>query len=367
MPCIPYQGSKNLIARRLMDKMLEIKPNARYFVDLFGGGGAMTSEALSRGLLTSYNELDTGIYQVFKHCITSGIPKDWRRWISREEFKSLKDENTTYAYAMRIVWSFGNKGKDYLFSKEKEVWKKQGHEFLLNPLDNPMPYYEEKLGALRAYQELPSYLNDFPLIKPRLLEFVNLILKMEAIAVGGLLTSPVQDKWLKMSIKELRGIKHREIIDDINSYNPNVPKKKYRNPELKQLEQLQQLQQLEQLERLERLERLQQLERFKIDFSNLSYSDFDLSKYPKDETIIYCDPPYLNTIGYSLDFNFEAFKEWALNLDFCLFVSEYTNYLGFNECFSLEKRKNMNGANKGKALELLLWNGKHGRRLSLFD
>lgn len=60
-------------------------------------------------------------------------------------------------------------------------------------------------------------------------------------------------------------------------------------------------------------------------------------------------------------------KEWVSNLDYCLFVSEYTNYLGLNECFSLEKFKTMNGANKSKAIELLPWNEKHGRRLSLFD
>ena len=32
---IPYMGSKNKIALRLLKKMLEIKPNAKYFFDLF--------------------------------------------------------------------------------------------------------------------------------------------------------------------------------------------------------------------------------------------------------------------------------------------------------------------------------------------
>ena len=37
---IPYMGSKNSIAIMLFKRMLDLKPNAKYFVDLFGGGGA---------------------------------------------------------------------------------------------------------------------------------------------------------------------------------------------------------------------------------------------------------------------------------------------------------------------------------------
>lgn len=33
---IPYQGSKNKIAYQLIEKMLDLKPNTKYFFDLFG-------------------------------------------------------------------------------------------------------------------------------------------------------------------------------------------------------------------------------------------------------------------------------------------------------------------------------------------
>lgn len=39
---LPYMGSKNLIAKPLIDEMLKYKPNAKVFIDLFGGGGAMS-------------------------------------------------------------------------------------------------------------------------------------------------------------------------------------------------------------------------------------------------------------------------------------------------------------------------------------
>ena len=34
---IPYMGSKRKIAKELMQKMIEIKPKAKYFYDIFAG------------------------------------------------------------------------------------------------------------------------------------------------------------------------------------------------------------------------------------------------------------------------------------------------------------------------------------------
>jgi site-specific DNA-adenine methylase len=52
---IPYMGSKRKHANALICKMLEIKPNAKYFYDLFGGGGAMSFAALKKGMMVFYN------------------------------------------------------------------------------------------------------------------------------------------------------------------------------------------------------------------------------------------------------------------------------------------------------------------------
>ena len=46
---IPFQGSKQLIAEKLLIEMLKYKPKAKYFVDLFGGGGSMSFMALQMG------------------------------------------------------------------------------------------------------------------------------------------------------------------------------------------------------------------------------------------------------------------------------------------------------------------------------
>lgn len=64
------------------------------------------------------NDLNAGITQLFLDAINNKY-KDKKRWISREDFKRLKDD----PYIL-FVWSFGNKGTNYLFSQEVEEWKK---------------------------------------------------------------------------------------------------------------------------------------------------------------------------------------------------------------------------------------------------
>ena len=74
---------------------------------------------------------------------------------------------------------------------------------------------------------------------------------------------------------------------------------------------------LQSLERLERLERLQSLERLQP--LQLDYRDVPI---PKNDYIVYCDPPYVNTNAYLSSFNHDEFYKWALSIK-NLFISEY--------------------------------------------
>lgn len=51
----------------------------------------------------------------------------------------------------------------------------------------------------------------------------------------------------------------------------------------------------------------------KIDLSGvqLSASDYQNAEIPKGSGLIYCDPPYENTTGYSIAFDTEQFYKWA--------------------------------------------------------
>ena len=97
------------------------------------------------------------------------------------------------------------------------------------------------------------------------------------------------------------------------------------------------LQSLERLERLQSLEKLQSLE-----ITNLDYKDMQI----EEDSVIYCDPPYLNTNDYKIDFNHNEFYDWCRNQKNC-FISEYKTTINFKlvaeKCkfcsFSNENRK----------------------------
>lgn len=117
---IPYKGCKSKYAEQILSYI----PSADNFYDLFCGGGAITHCALLQNRWKNYimNDIDKGLSQLFVDAV-NGKYKNEKRWISREEFFKLKD---TDAY-VRYIWSFGNNGRDYMFSREIEETKRLGH------------------------------------------------------------------------------------------------------------------------------------------------------------------------------------------------------------------------------------------------
>lgn len=119
---IPYKGSKNSIAKWIVDSL----PRADTFVDLFMGGGAVTHAALLSGKYKNFiiNDIDGRMPQLFLDCIDGKYtPENHSEWISRKDFIEKKDADAYIA----LIWSFGNNGKDYLYSKEIESFKKAYH------------------------------------------------------------------------------------------------------------------------------------------------------------------------------------------------------------------------------------------------
>ena len=127
---IPYMGSKYKIA----DDILSVLPRGKRFVDLFGGGFAMSHAALLSGKYEQvlYNELNPLLPKLIKDTLAGKYAHE-RRWISREDFFRLKDVD---GY-VRCIWSFGNMGVTYLFGKDKEPIKKLGHDFVCFGKDIP--------------------------------------------------------------------------------------------------------------------------------------------------------------------------------------------------------------------------------------
>jgi site-specific DNA-adenine methylase len=117
---VPYKGSKNGIAEWIY-KQLPIRTN---FYDLFAGGCAITQIALMKGEYKNYfcNDIDPDGIKLFLNAIY-GKYENENRWISRADFFRLKDKDPYIKYC----WSYGNNGRDYLYSKEIEQCKKAWH------------------------------------------------------------------------------------------------------------------------------------------------------------------------------------------------------------------------------------------------
>ena len=364
---IPYKGSKRKISHLILQEIAKHAPHAKYFYDIFGGGGAMSLNAHYNGYKTHYNELDKDVYVYMKFLISQlqnkkgkyGIlPDEWYRFITKAEFDKIKAEKTPSVFRSFVLlnYSFGNDWHSYFCNKEKEIFKQKGHYLLLDNdkdcaewWDN---HFKENGSVVGIYNHLHSEIYPSLNWRERRAYFVDLTLKIEAIRVAGI-AHLFQKKSNADTYKAVKDISQKDLCRLIDKYNPHLPKKNYKGTqgkaltELKQLQrleilqqlqqleqlhhlqQLQQLQQLEQLQRLERLERLGQLQQLDlITHTNLDYAEVKISTPPQD-TIIYADPPYINTSEYKLcgnNFDYERFYQWCIDKakkGYNVFISEY--------------------------------------------
>lgn len=249
----PYKGSKN----RLAEKIVKLFPDAENFYDLFCGGCAITHRALIENRWKNYviNDIDSRCPKLFLDAI-NGKFKDETRWISREDFFKLKDDDGYVAFC----WSFGNNGRDYLYSKEIEPWKKALHYAIVfgdYSLGKELGFDFSVVDTIQGVQERKLFLQKY--------------LKNNNIG---------KDSPLKVSIETCN------ILENLNR-----------------------LQSLESLERLERPERLCK-----------SYDEIRI----KPNSIIYCDIPYKGTNKYNnIDFYHEAFYDWCKKQTELCFISSY--------------------------------------------
>lgn len=252
----PYMGSK----RKLAEKIVSILPPAENFYDLFAGGCAITHCAMEQGDIFGNkwknfiaNDIQ-GTTKLFAGAI-AGKYKNESRWISREDFKRLKDSDPY----VRWIWSFGNSGSDYMFGKDIEELKKLAHFYLFE----------------NGYDGTPK--------------------------------------------------KRTELV------------KRFKE-EMKKDGRFE-------LQRLEQLERLQQLEQ-------------DYRTVPiKENSIIYCDPPYKDTCGYSIDFDHDEFWNWVREQNVPVFVSEYQAPEDMKIVLSIERTSLLSSKSRVKKIENVYWNG----------
>ena len=116
---LPYMGSKNIYAKRILDCL----PAGKRFVDLFAGGCAVTDCAI-RKYNNKYeryliNDINSEIINLYLKCLQGQNPVS-KKWVSPDEF--IKSD-----YPTKLVWSFNSNTIEYIYSKQNISQKQKMH------------------------------------------------------------------------------------------------------------------------------------------------------------------------------------------------------------------------------------------------
>ena len=367
---VSYQGSKNKIAAEVVYNL----PSAPLLIDVFAGGGAITHAALLSHRFGSIlaNDYDCGALQLFYRASHGLIDfeEERKRWVSREDFKRLKDTDPI----VRYNWSFSNGGTDYLYSKEIEPYKRAYH-FALNCNDLTewnaigLDKFEPTSQSIRAHAEEIKDIYIRWWLKHNCYErdiealIANLKLDIErqseelrqwlceALTDAGITQAEVGRRLNTQMQRHYFGKSQwkfptKEAYDQKRTFMPKLDKEYEEVVGLyklrKSLQSLQSLQRLQSLERLQSLQSLQSLTISKADYKDIFVSE--------PTTVIYCDPPYINTSGYKdaireSGFNHAEFYDWCEAQKGLVVLSEYTAPADRFTCvWSKEKRVLAGGA-----------------------
>ncbi|HOS12718.1 MAG TPA: DNA adenine methylase [Candidatus Pacearchaeota archaeon] len=287
---IPYMGSKRKLAKSILDVILEQNPNCKYFYDLFGGGGAVSFEALQRPQIerVCYNEIDTTITELLNKVLYEGVSEEFYQWIDRETFNKNNKGKDWFAGFVKTVWSFGNRTVSYIYGKNIEEYKKLLHDIVVHRSKIAVGILHEKYGVELDYKYIKNNYN-------------------------------MDERRLYIIQNELR-------------------------EELKSLKHINRLPHIERLQHLKKIQCLQRKETLII--SNKSYEQVIIDT-PIHETIIYLDPPYKNTTQYQHRIDYEKLHEYIVNSPYKIYVSSY-NWDGLYEIASFNHRCTLSATNKNK-------------------
>ena len=356
---VPYKGSKNMIVKDLW-KAIPTKGFTNFY-DLFAGGCAVTHKALLSKSFGEYyaNDIDGQGLHLFEDSMNDRY-HDERRWISREDFEALKDADPYVA----CCWSFGNNQRDYLYSKEVEPWKKALH--YARVLGDSSLMYEFGIDTDGSRKDIIAHHDEY---KQKYIKWWLSKQEYTAEELDTLIEKckgdiAVQEEELRQYLLDgLRssGLSQTEVGQRLGTqmmghyfgrsqwafpteeyyrkmqtfmpaldkdYNEVVGFTKLRQSlqSLQSLERLQRLQSLENLENLQRLQSLQSLESLQS-LQNLQNLHATFKSYDEVEilpnSIIYCDPPYLETDDYKDEFDHERFYKWCERQKEITLISEY--------------------------------------------
>lgn len=267
---VPYQGSKNSIAKAIVDFL----PAGEVLVDLFAGGCAITHAALLSGKWKRIICNDLGkTPDLFVDAI-NGRCSHRTEWVSHEEFMRKCHEDPFIA----SVWSFGNSCDSYIYSSKIEPYKKAYHEV--------------------CYAETP-YLRHIAM-RHLLQELYNI----------GLLNVYYTDHKKVVNIEPYIEARRKELLEVINA------------------KKMMSLGSLKGFNVSQNIEHFKEMERDNIgDTLTVTHLDYRAVDIPQG-AVVYCDPPYQTPTSkgdYGVHFDYDTFRSWAKedHNGAQVFISEY--------------------------------------------
>lgn len=287
---LPYKGSKNRIAKKILD----VLPAAPVLYDVFAGGCAITHAALLSGKYSRVvaNDINGMIPHAFETAIAGGFRNE-DRWISRDNFQKLYKTDPYVA----ICFSFGNNLREYCYARDLEPYKRALHYAIF--WKDTAPWRElcpETADALKKAMESEQDRH-----KRRIGAGRAIVTALKTGLMNGSIDPAVMNKPIYKKIR-LHNLESRKRFECLNN--------------------------LETLQTDESLCRLQSLERITdVDVPlvlTVTTEDYKALTFEQGG-IIYCDPPYKSTEErYGRDFDFEDFYSWCEHQANPVFISEYT-------------------------------------------
>lgn len=295
---LPYVGNKG----QKVEQIMEVLPDGKRLVDVFGGGGCVSLTAASSGKYEEviYNDRRKTVVELLRALVNDKPHFNLMDYVAltREQFLNWRDNqpDSIERRLVLIAYSFSNNQSSYLWNKKNE---------------------EEKLLLTRA------------------LFYGNTGTGFDKLYNYSLNANTISEKYRLF---------HKWRREQLN---------RLQQPE--QLEKLEQMQRMQQLERLEQLERLQQLQQMD-QLQPLEYSVKDYRKLIiNTDDVVYCDPPYVGTLLTYGGFDYKAFENWYLHE--CpakeIYISEYTKLPYTEVAFNFGKKINFSATRKRRD-ELLL-------------
>ena len=327
---IPYQGSKNAIAAHIVAEYL---PPSACLVDIFAGGCAITHAALEAGWHKVIANDISDAPELFA-AAARGEYKNEKRWISREDFARLKNKD---AY-VRYCWSFGNNANGYMYSVEIEPWKKALHYArVLGDRSLLRDILQEDCDGSRAailakHDEYKKKYIKWWIARQKygaqelddIIKATKEDIKCESDILRTYLCNALKDSGITQSeVNRRLGTQMashyfcvsqwlfptREVYAQMQTFMPALTTSY--DDITAHLNLMQSLQSLQSLQRLQSLERLE-----------ITHKDYRQVDLPAG-CVVYADPPYKDTSGYSTDFDHAAFYLWAAHCPRPILISEY--------------------------------------------